>query len=280
MPTKEIVMKKTVIGAIALLGAMAVTSVSAKETISAVGSSSVTPLMEVFSETYMKTNSNVFIEVQGPGSSAGVKAAKNGSADLGMSSRNLKDSEKEPALKELTVALDGIAVVVNPKNDLKALTAEQVTAIYKGDITNWKEVGGADKPIVAITRDTASGTRGAFEDIMKLKKKISGKKVSAISQRAQVANGNGALKTMVASNPYAIGYISLGTVDNSVNALPIDGVEANVDNVKNGSYKVARPFLVLYKDGQPSAETQKFLDWMVSTEAQSLVDSKGYISVN
>lgn len=273
-------MKKTVIGAIALLGAMAVTPASAKETISAVGSSSVTPLMEVFSETYMKTNSNVFIEVQGPGSSAGVKAAKNGSADLGMSSRNLKDSEKEPALKELTVALDGIAVVVNPKNDLNGLTAEQVTAIYKGDITNWKDVGGADKPIVAITRDTASGTRGAFEDIMKLKKKISGKKVSAISQRAQVANGNGALKTMVASNPYAIGYISLGTVDTSVNALSIDGTEASVDNVKNGSYKVARPFLVLYKEGKPSAETQKFLDWMVSDSAQSLVDNKGYISVN
>lgn len=273
-------MKKTVIGAIALLGAMAVTSVSAKETISAVGSSSVTPLMEVFSETYMKTHSNVFIEVQGPGSSAGVKAAKNGSADLGMSSRNLKDSEKEPALKELTVALDGIAVVVNPKNDLNGLTAEQVTAIYKGEITNWKDVGGADKPIVAITRDTASGTRGAFEDIMKLKKKISGKKVSAISQRAQVANGNGALKTMVASNPYAIGYISLGTVDNSVNALSIDGTPASVDNVKNGSYKVARPFLVLYKDGKPSAETQKFLEWMVTPEAQKLVDNKGYISVN
>ncbi|MGY3572168.1 phosphate ABC transporter substrate-binding protein [Vibrio paucivorans] len=273
-------MKKTVIGAIALLGAMAVTSVSAKETISAVGSSSVTPLMEVFSETYMKSNSNVFIEVQGPGSSAGVKAAKNGSADLGMSSRNLKDSEKEPALKELTVALDGIAVVVNPKNGLDQLTAEQVTAIYKGEITNWKEVGGADKPIVAITRDTASGTRGAFEDIMKLKKKVSGMKVSAISQRAQVANGNGALKTMVASNPYAIGYISLGTVDSSVNALAIDGTEASVDNVKNGSYKVARPFLVLYKEGQPSAEAQKFLDWMVSDEAQGLVDNKGYISVN
>ncbi|MDN3612297.1 phosphate ABC transporter substrate-binding protein [Vibrio ostreicida] len=273
-------MKKTVIGAIALLGAMAVTSVSAKETISAVGSSSVTPLMEVFSETYMKTNSNVFIEVQGPGSSAGVKAAKNGSADLGMSSRNLKDSEKEPALKELTVAMDGIAVVTNPKNGLKALTAEQVTAIYKGDITNWKDVGGADKPIVAITRDTASGTRGAFEDIMKLKKKISGKKVSAISQRAQVANGNGALKTMVASNPYAIGYISLGTVDNSVNAVAIDGVQANVSNVKNGSYKVARPFLVLYKEGKPSAETEKFLSWMVSSDAQALVDNNGYISVN
>ncbi|WED23598.1 phosphate ABC transporter substrate-binding protein [Vibrio sp. JC009] len=273
-------MKKTVFGAIALLGALAVTPVSAKETISAVGSSSVTPLMEVFGETYMKSNSNVFIEVQGPGSSAGVKAAKNGSADLGMASRNLKPKEEEPTLKTLVVARDGIAVVVNPKNKLKGLTAEQVSAIYKGEITNWKDVGGADKPIVAITRDTASGTRGAFEDIMKLKKKISGKKVSAISQRAQVANGNGALKTNVASNPYAIGYISLGTVDSSVHALDIDGVPASVDNVKNGSYKVARPFLVLYKEGKPSAETQKFLSWMTSADAQAIVAKKGYISVN
>ncbi|MGF1748146.1 phosphate ABC transporter substrate-binding protein [Vibrio cionasavignyae] len=273
-------MKKTVIGAIALLGALAVTPASAKETISAVGSSSVTPLMEVFSETYMKQQPNVYIEVQGPGSSAGVKAAKNGSADLGMSSRNLKAEEKESTLVEEVVARDGIAVVVNPANDLKGLTAEQVTAIYKGDVTNWKDVGGADKPIVAITRDTASGTRGAFEDIMSLKQKISGMKVTAISQRAQVANGNGALKTMVASNPYAIGYISLGTVDQSVHALEIDGTPATVDNVKNGSYKVARPFLVLYKEGKPSAETQKFLDWMLEDDAQALVEQKGYISVN
>ncbi len=104
--------------------------------------------------------------------------------------------------------------------------------------------------------------------------------MSAISQRAQVANGNGALKTMVASNPYAIGYISLGTVDGSVNALAINGTEATVENVKNNSYQVARPFLVLYKDGKPSAETQKFLDWMLSDDAQTLVDQKGYISVN
>lgn len=273
-------MKKTVMGALALLGTLTVTPVLAKETISAVGSSSVTPLMEVFSETYMKANPEVFIEVQGPGSSAGVKAAKNGSADLGMSSRNLKESEKESSLVEEVVARDGIAIVVNPKNTLDGLTAEQVTAIYKGDITNWKDVGGADKPIVTITRDTASGTRGAFEDILSLKQKIAGQKVSAISQRAQVANGNGALKTMVASNPYAIGYISLGTVDASVNALAIDGTEASVANVKNGSYKVARPFLVLYKEGKPSAETQKFLDWMLTDEAQTLVGEKGYISVN
>jgi len=280
MPLKEIVMKKTVIGAIALLGALTVTPVSAKETISAVGSSSVTPLMEVFGETYMKSHDGVFIEVQGPGSSAGIKAAKNGSADLGMASRNLKASEKENTLKELVVARDGIAVVVNPKNKVKSLTGAQVASIYKGEITNWKDVGGEDKPIVAITRDTASGTRGAFEDIMKLKKKISGKKVSAISQRAQVTSGNGALKTNVASNPYSIGYISLGTVDSSVKALSIDGVAANVANVKNGSYKVARPFLVLYREGQPSAETKKFLDWIVAGDAQKLVAKKGYIAIH
>jgi len=273
-------MKKTVIGAIALLGALAINPVSAKETISAVGSSSVTPLMEVFSETYMKTNSDVFIEVQGPGSSAGVKAAKNGSADIGMASRNLKEAEKEPNLVEEVIARDGIAVVVHPSNKVKGLSAEQVSAIYKGEITNWKDVGGADKPIVAITRDTASGTRGAFEDIMSLKIKESGKKVSAISQRAQVANGNGALKTMVASNPYSIGYISLGTVDNTVHALAVDNVDATVANVKNGSYKVARPFLVLYKEGQPTAATQKFLDWMLSEDAQKLVDQNGYISIH
>lgn len=271
-------MKKTFIGAIALFSALSVNVATAKETISAVGSTSVTPLMEVFGETYMKSH-DVFIEVQGVGSSAGVKAAKNGSANLGMASRDLKASEKEPTLVAEVIARDGIAVVVNPKNGVKGLTSEQISEIYKGKVTNWKEVGGSDKPIVAITRDTASGTRGAFEDIMELKMKINGKKVSAISQRAQVANGNGGLKTMVASNPYAIGYISLGTVDSSVHALSVDGVDASVANVKNGSYKVARPFLVLYK-GKPAAETQKFLDWMLSADAQKIVDQKGYISIH
>ncbi|CAM4209431.1 phosphate ABC transporter substrate-binding protein [Vibrio neonatus] len=271
-------MKKTVIGAVALLGALTMTPAVAKETISAVGSSSVTPLMEVFSETYMKSNNNVFIEVQGPGSSAGVRAAKSGTANLGMSSRNLKDSEKEPALTELTIALDGIAVVVNPANSVEGLTSAQVQSIYKGEISNWKQVGGADKPIVTITRDTASGTRGAFEDIMGLKMKVNDVKVSAISQRAQVANGNGALKTQVASNPYAIGYISLGTVDSTVHAVAIDGAAASVANVQNGSYNVARPFLVLYKEANTSAETKKFLEWMESAAAQKLVASKGYIA--
>lgn len=273
-------MKKTVFGAIALLGALAFNPASANETISAVGSSSVTPLMEYFAETYMKSHPNVFIEVQGPGSSAGIKAAKNESADIGMSSRGLKASEKEANLVEETIARDGIAVVVHPSNKIKGLTAEQISEIYKGKISNWSQVGGENKPIVAITRDTASGTRGAFEEILELKRKVNGMTVSAISQRAQVANGNGGLKTMVASNPYAIGYISLGSVDNSVHALAVDGVEASVANVKNDTYKVARPFLVLYKKGKPSAEAQKFLDWMLTHDAQAIVKQHGYIDIH
>ncbi|WP_261818044.1 phosphate ABC transporter substrate-binding protein [Vibrio gallicus] len=273
-------MKKTVIGTVALLGALSMNVATAKETISVVGSNSASPLVEVFAETYMNKGEPVFIEIQAPGSSAGIRAAKNGTADFGISSRDLKAEEKSDNLKELVIARDGIAVVVNPNNSVKALTADQIAKIYKGEISNWKDVGGENKPIVAITRDTASGTRGAFEDIMNLKMTISGKKVSAISQRAQVANGNGALKVSVANNPYAVGYISLGTVDSSVQALTIDGAAATVDNVKNGSYKVARPFLVLYKDGAPSAEAQQFLSWMVADEAQAIAAKKGYITVN
>lgn len=273
-------MRQTLIRTMFAISTIAFTSASlAQDTISAVGSSSVTPLMETFGEVYSKAHPNIFIEVQGPGSSAGVKAAKSNAADLGMASRELKESEKEPELKTKVIARDGIAVVVNPNNEMTQLTSKQIQDIYKGKIKNWKEVGGADKPIVAITRDTASGTRGAFEDIMSLKQKINGKKVSAISQHAQVANGNGALKTSVASNPYAIGYISLGTVDSSVKALSVDSTEPTVSNVKNGSYKVARPFLVLYK-GQPNARTNDFLQWMSSEEAQKIVDDNGYISIH
>ncbi|PSW05622.1 phosphate ABC transporter substrate-binding protein [Photobacterium lipolyticum] len=274
-------MKTKIIGALALAGSMAFnTAAVANETISVVGSSSVTPLMEVFGETYSNTNSNVFVEVQGPGSSAGIRAAKDGSADLGMSSRNLKDSEKSEDLIEVVVARDGIAVVVHNNNPVNDLSKEDVTKIYKGEITNWKQVGGEDKPIVVVTRDTASGTRGAFEDIMSLKKKINDIKVSAISQRAQVASGNGQLKTTVANNPFAIGYISLGTVDNSLKAVAIDGRKPSVENIKSGEYQVQRPFLVLYQASRINPTTKTFMDWTLSDEAQKLVAAKGYIAIN
>ncbi|NAW67386.1 phosphate ABC transporter substrate-binding protein [Photobacterium halotolerans] len=271
-------MKAKVIGAITLAGSMMFNPAMAAETVSAVGSNSVTPLMEVLGETYGKTH-DVVVEVQGPGSSAGIRTAHDGSADLGMSSRDLKSSEKASDITEVVIARDGIAVVVNNSNPVKDLSKEQISQIYKGEITNWKQVGGEDKPIVVATRDTASGTRGAFEDIMSLKRKINGKSVTAISQRAQVASGNGQLKTMVASNPFAIGYISLGSVDGSVKPLSIDGHAPSVEAIKAGDYGVQRPFLVLYKDGRPSKEALEFLNWIKTADAQALVAKEGYVSV-
>ncbi|CEO38813.1 phosphate ABC transporter substrate-binding protein [Photobacterium kishitanii] len=273
-------MKTKIIGAVVVASSLAVSSAAfAGETISVVGSSSVSPLMEVLGETYAKSN-DVTVEVQGPGSSAGIRVAHDGSADLGMSSRALKTSEESPQIKEIVVARDGIAVVVNNSNPVTDLTKEQITEIYKGNVTNWNQVGGEDKPIVVATRDTASGTRGAFEDIMSLKKKINNIEVSAISQKAQVASGNGQLKTTVANNPFAIGYISLGSVDNTVKPLTIDGHKPSVEAIKAGDYSVQRPFIVVYKEGHPSAEALEFLTWVQSPTAQKIVADKGFISVN
>ncbi|GHA52024.1 phosphate ABC transporter substrate-binding protein [Photobacterium aphoticum] len=271
-------MKTQVIGALALAGSMVFNPAVANETVSVVGSSSVSPIMEVLGETYAKSH-DVTVEVQGPGSSAGVRAAHDGSSDLGMSSRELKDSEKADNIKEVVIARDGIAVVVHNNNPVTDLSKEEVAKIYKGEITNWKQVGGDDKPIVVATRDTASGTRGAFEDIMSLKKKINGIKVSAISQRAQVASGNGQLKTIVANNPFAIGYISLGSVDGSVKPLSIDNHKPSIAAIKAGEYSVQRPFLVVYKDGRPSQAALDFLTWVKGPEGQKIVADKGFITV-
>lgn len=271
-------MKIQVIGALTLAGSMLLNTATANETISIVGSSSVSPIMEVLGETYAQTHP-VVVEVQGPGSSAGVRAAHDGSADLGMSSRNLKNSEKADNIKQVVIASDGIAVVVHNKNTLINLSKEDVAKIYRGEITNWKDVGGENKPIVVATRDTASGTRGAFEDIMSLKKKINNITVSAISQRAQVASGNGQLKTIVANNPFAIGYISLGSVDASVKALAIDNQKPSIATIKSGDYSIQRPFLVVYKEGRPSAAALNFLNWVSGPEGQKIVADKGFISV-
>lgn len=272
-------MNTKLLALLAVTGAFSANTM-ANETVSVSGSTSVTDVMEVLAETYHKANPAVFIEVQGTGSSAGVKAAKNNTSMLGMSSRALKDSEKEAALNETTIAKDGIAVAINPKNSVQNLTKDQIAAIYRGEVKNWSEVGGENQPVVVVTRDTASGTRGAFEDIMGLKRKINGKSVSAISPMAQVGHGNGAVKTTVANNTFAIGYISLGSVDQSVKAVQVNGVDATAANVSNGTYEIARPFLVLHKDANTSEAAKKFVEWMVSPAGQKIVTEQGYIAAN
>lgn len=272
-------MKSKHFTALCLVSALFTSHSIAQETITVSGSTSVTEIMEVLAETYHLNNKNVFIEVQGTGSSAGVKATKNNTSMLGMASREIKASEKEPSLKETVIAHDGIALVVNNANTLENLTIEQIAKIYRGEVKNWSEVGGENKPVVVVTRDTASGTRGAFEDIMGLKRKINDITVSAISQRAQVGNGNGVVKTIVANNPFAIGYISLGSVDKSLKALNVNGVKPSSEAISKGEYKVARPFLLLNKEGKLTPSAEKFLTWILSEKGQKIISSQGYVPV-
>ncbi|BEP28349.1 phosphate ABC transporter substrate-binding protein [Helicovermis profundi] len=239
-----------------------------------VGSTSVTPVAQEIAEAFMKINPKVKVDVQGVGSSAGIKSSHDKVSDFGMSSRNLKTGEKEWGLNEHVIAFDGIAVVVNPKNGVKDLTKEEATKIFKGQITNWKEVGGVDKEILVISREAGSGTRGAFEELMDLEKKNSdGKKISAVIKNALIAEGNGAVKANVAKKEYAIGYLSLSYLDNSIQTVKIDGVDPTTDNIVNGTYNISRPFLLL-SNGELSKEAKAYLDFVMSDEGQKIISKK------
>ncbi|AMO55391.1 phosphate ABC transporter substrate-binding protein [Endozoicomonas montiporae] len=279
-------MKKAILSTLGVVGVAATlvgcggADTQSSHSVSVSGSTSVTELMEVLGETFQGSNPEVVVEVQGTGSSAGIRAANDGTSQIGMSSRAVAIDELADGVERFILAHDGIAVVVNNSNGVTNMTTDQISAIYKGKITNWNEVGGADNPIVVVTRDPASGTRGAFEDIMSLKMTTEdGKKVSAISASAQVAAGNGAVKTTVAQNDFAIGYISLGSVDNSLKALTVNGVEATDANISSGAYGVARPFELMFNSTEQSEASRAYLDWMLTDEAQQIVKDKGYISV-
>ncbi len=242
-------------------------------TIAIVGSTSVQPVAEKLGNKYMEMHENVKVEVQGVGSTAGVKACHEGTADIGTASRNLKSGEKEWNLTEHVIAYDGIAVVVHPSNPVADLKAEEITKIFKGEITNWSEVGGPDKDILIVSREDGSGTRGAFEEIMELIEKVDGKKLSAVREDALIAEGNGSVRANIAKKEYAIGYISFAYLDESVKGLKVDGVEAEVANILNGSYGVSRPFLML-TNGEMRSEVKDFLAFVMSAEGQNIVAEK------
>ncbi len=237
--------------------------------ITVVGSTSVQPVSDLLAEAFMDDNSGVNVYVQGGGSSAGIKAADDGAAEIGASSRDLKEDEKH--LNEYVIAKDGIAVVVHPSSDVMDLTLEEIKGIYAGNITNWSEVGGSSESIIVVTREEGSGTRGAFEEI------VMGKE--SISSGAIVQNSTGAVGTTVAGDKNAIGYISLSSLDEKVKALKVEGVEATDNNISSGTYKVARPFIYVTK-GDPSGLAKSFLDFVLSPQAQSIIEQAGLISVN
>lgn len=244
-----------------------------------VGSTSVDPLAQKLAESYKASNPGVEIEIQAVGSSAGIKAAIDGSATIGMSSRELKDEEISEGVTPHVICKDGIAVAINPENPVQNLTKEQVQKIFLGEIKNWKEIGGNDEEILVVSRESGSGTRGAFEEILKIEKEVDGKKVSGLVENALQAEGTGAVKANVASKANAIGYVSLGYIDDSIKTVQVEGVDATAENIVSGTYPVARPFVFVTK-GDVSEVDQAFIDFVVGSEGQSEVEKDGYIKIS
>lgn len=235
---------------------------SQQQTIQIAGSTSVQPVAEKLAQAYMDKHPDVKINVQGGGSSVGITSAEQGQADIGTSSKDLKDSEKAN-LKEYLIGKDGIVIAVNTANSVSSLTEDQVKDIFSGKITNWKEVGGADAVINIITREDGSGTRSAFEEI------IMGKETK-IKKDAIVQSSTEAVTQAVKGDPNAIGYISLAHLSSDVKGLQIDGVAPSESTVADGSYKVQRPFLFLTK-GEPTGVVKDFIDFCLSAEGQAIV---------
>ena len=252
--------------------APAETTADLSGSISIVGSTSMEKLANALSEAFMEKYPDVTVTAEFVGSGAGVEAVTNGTADIGNSSRSLKDEEKAAGVVENVVAIDGIAVCVDPANEVANLTKEQLTNIYNGTVTNWKEVGGADEPIIVIGREAGSGTRGAFEELVDL---VDGCKY------ANELDSTGAVIAKVASTPGAIGYASLDALDDSVKALSLEGVEATAENIKAGNYFLSRPFVMATK-GEISEQNdlvQAWFDFVLGDEGQQVASEVGLITV-
>ncbi|MCL2127777.1 MAG: phosphate ABC transporter substrate-binding protein [Treponema sp.] len=236
---------------------------AAPYTIEVGGSTSVTPLMELFAEAYQKANPHIKININGTGSGDGIKNAGK-LYQIGMTSRELTPAEQGEGLTEEVIAIDGIAVIVNKSNTVSGLSIEQIRNIYTGAITDWSQVSGGAKRggIAVVSREEGSGTRGAFEELAGFQGKL--------LAGANESTSTGAIKAGIAGNEDAIGYISLGSVDDTVKALAIDGVAGTNANVVNGSYKIARPFIVL-SGANLHPESKAFMEWMLGGEAQSIV---------
>ena len=241
--------------------------------ISMVGSTSMEKLANALSEAFMEEYPDVTVTAEFVGSGAGIEAVTNGTADIGNSSRSLKDEEKAAGVAENIVAIDGIAVCVDPANEVADLTKEQLTNIYNGTVTNWKEVGGADEPIIVIGREAGSGTRGAFEELVDLKDAC---------KYANELDSTGAVMAKVASTPGSIGYVSLDVLDDTVRALKLEGVEPTAENIKAGNYFLSRPFVMATKGeiSEQSEPVQALFDYLSSAEGKDLISSVGLITVD
>lgn len=230
-------------------------------------------LANALGEAFMEKYPGVTVSTEFTGSSAGIEALNAGTVQIGNASRSLKDSEKESGAVENIVAIDGIAVVVDKENTVESLSKDQLIGIYKGEVTNWSEVGGSDTPIVVIGREASSGTRGAFEELLE---------VEEACVYANELDSTGAVMAKVASTPGAIGYVSLDVVDDTINAVSLEGVAPTVENIKAGSYFLSRPFVMATK-GEISAQDEvvkAYFDYIASEEGKEVIADVGLITVD
>ena len=236
------------------------------------GSTSMEKVIGALKETFEGENAGVEVTYNPTGSGSGIKAVQEGRCDIGLSSRALKAEEEEQGLVGTVLAYDGIAVIVNPENTVEDLTVEQIAAIYKGEITNWSEVGGIDAEIVLIGREAGSGTRGGFEEIVG---------VEDLCQYRQELTSTGDVITAVSQNPGAIGYASLASVKDTVKAIKVGGVAPSEETVKDETYAIQRPFVLVTKEGTALTETaQAFFDFITSEAAREVISAAGVVPAN
>ena len=241
-------------------------------TVATDGSTSMEKVIGALSEAFMANNADTTVTYNPTGSGSGITAVQEGTCDIGLSSRALKDEEKAAGLKETVLAYDGIAIIVHPDNPVSDLSIEQIAQLYTGEITNWKDVGGNDAEVVLIGREAASGTRDGFESITGTKDKC---------QYRQELTSTGDVITAVSQNPDAIGYASLASIKDSVKALNVDGVTPSEDTVKDGSYKVQRPFVLVTVEGKAlSPVAQAFFDYATSSDAAAIIAKAGAVAAN
>jgi len=259
-----------VMAAVLAMGTMTGCGETSQKTVSTDGSTSMEKVIGYLSEAYMEKNSDVKVTYNPTGSGSGIQAVQEGRCDIGLVSRNLKDEEKTD-LNGTIVAIDGIAVIVNPDNPISDLTVEEIAQVYTGEITNWQEIGGNDLPIVCIGREAASGTRDGFESITGTSEKC---------KYAQELTSTGDVVQTVSSNPNAIGYASLASVNDSVKTMSVEGVMPSDDTILNGDYKIQRNFvLVTKKDKELSGSAKAFFDFCMSSKADEYIRKAGAVPI-
>lgn len=240
-------------------------------TVSTDGSTSMEKVIMSLGESFQAENKGITVGYNPTGSGSGITAVSEGRCDIGLASRALKDDEKAAGLKETVLALDGIAIIVNPENKVSDLTVEQIAKIYTGEITNWKDVGGDDAEIVLIGREAGSGTRDGFES-------ITGTKDSCKYRQELTSTGD--VITTVAGNPNAIGYASLASIKDTVKAISVNGVAPSEATVSDGSYEVQRPFILVTKEGvELSKAAQLFFDYATGKDAADIISAAGVVPV-